>query len=136
MKKVTLSRRDFLAASSTSALAFTILPRHVIGQTENTLPPSEKLNIAGIGIGGQGGGVTKQMSELPNVNIGALCDVDRRHEPRMKNDYPGRPFYQDYRKLLDAEKSIDAVLFQCNETRGVLRETLGFAVLFVKRCCE
>ncbi|MCL2105028.1 MAG: Gfo/Idh/MocA family oxidoreductase [Kiritimatiellaeota bacterium] len=110
MKDATFSRRKFLTASSASALAFTILPRHVIGQTADTLPPSEKLNIAGIGIGGQGGGVTKAMSELPNVNIGALCDVDRRHEPRMKNDYPGRPFYTDYRILLEKEKGVDAVI--------------------------
>ena len=35
--------------------AFTIVPRHVLGGAGN-VPPSEKLNIAGIGIGGRGEG--------------------------------------------------------------------------------
>ena len=47
------------------------MPRHVLGR--GLTPPSEKLNIAGIGIGGQGGGVLRDMA---TENIVALCDVD------------------------------------------------------------
>ncbi|GAG50435.1 unnamed protein product, partial [marine sediment metagenome] len=51
-RKSRISRRDFMG-SSVAAAAFTIVPRHVLGGSGNTAP-SEKLNIAGIGVGGQG----------------------------------------------------------------------------------
>ncbi|UCG46680.1 MAG: hypothetical protein JSU94_14385, partial [Phycisphaerales bacterium] len=46
-------RRDFLRGATGAAAAFTIVPRHVLGR--GVKPPSEKLNIACIGIGGRGG---------------------------------------------------------------------------------
>jgi hypothetical protein len=51
------TRRDFLTTEVSLAgvaTAFTILPRYVLGGPR-AVPPSEKLNIAGIGIGGMGG---------------------------------------------------------------------------------
>jgi hypothetical protein len=48
-----ISRRHFLQKSTTAAAIFTIIPRHVLGGQGNT-SPSDKLNIAGIGIGGMG----------------------------------------------------------------------------------
>ncbi|MHC4693597.1 MAG: twin-arginine translocation signal domain-containing protein, partial [Planctomycetota bacterium] len=53
-KERKISRRDFIGAAAAAA-AFTTVPRHVLGGAGNQ-PPSEKLNIAGIGVGGQGGG--------------------------------------------------------------------------------
>ncbi len=103
------NRRDFIAASAGATVAFSILPRHVCGSA-GQLAPSDKLNIAGIGIGGQGGGVTRDLSKLPNVNIVALCDVQRSHEARMAKEYPDRPFFQDYRVMLEKVKGIDAVM--------------------------
>ena len=48
-----ITRRQMLAAGAAAA-AITIVPRHVLGGPGHT-PPSEKLNIAGVGVGGQGG---------------------------------------------------------------------------------
>ena len=48
-----ISRRAFLASSAAIA-SFSLVPRHVLGGPAN-VAPSEKLNLAGIGIGGQGG---------------------------------------------------------------------------------
>jgi len=48
-----MSRRSFMGGTAATVAAFTIVPRHVLGGPGNT-PPSEKLNIAGIGVGGQG----------------------------------------------------------------------------------
>lgn len=103
------SRRQFLASGSAAALAFSIVPRHVLGGQGQT-PPSDKLNIGCIGIGGQGGGVTRDLASLANVNIAALCDVDEKYAARTVNAYPGRPFYKDYRAMLEKEKGLDAFM--------------------------
>src|SRR5690242_3971596 len=65
------SRRNFLAATGTVA-TFLALPAHVLGRGGEPSPNS-KLNIAGIGIGGQGG---NDIDEVSTENIVALCDVD------------------------------------------------------------
>src|SRR5665213_1126224 len=49
------SRRNFLATAGAAAFSFTIVPRHVLGGPGQT-PPSERINVAGIGAGGMGGG--------------------------------------------------------------------------------
>jgi predicted dehydrogenase len=101
-----ISRRDFIGAAATAA-AFTIVPRHVLGGPRN-IPPSEKLNIAGIGVGGQGAG---DIGNVSSENIVALCDVDWRHAGGTFNRYPDARKYRDFRKMLDKEdKNIDAVV--------------------------
>ncbi|MCY2951011.1 MAG: Gfo/Idh/MocA family oxidoreductase [Planctomycetota bacterium] len=99
------TRRRFLKLTATTA-AFTILPRHVLGLGE--APPSEKLNIAGVGIGGQGGGV---LNDLADQNIVALCDIDWQKAAGTFNKFPKAEKFKDYRVLLDkAAKSFDAVM--------------------------
>lgn len=104
-KSSQLTRRSFVAKSATFA-AFTIVPRSVLGGPGHT-PPSEKLNIAGVGIGGKG------FSDLKNVaseNIVALCDVDKNKGDRAFKAWPEAKRYQDYRKMLEKQKDIDAVI--------------------------
>ncbi len=84
----------------------TIVPRHVLGGTGQT-SPSEKLNIAGIGMGGQGTGLIGRFNEH---NIVALCDVDDRQAAGAYRRFPKARQYRDYRKLLEKEKNIDAVV--------------------------
>jgi len=101
-----ISRRDFMGAAAAVA-AFTIVPRHVLGGPRQ-IPPSEKLNIAGIGVGGQGGG---DLSSLSSQNIVALCDVDWRQAAGTFKRYPDARKYKDFREMLDKEdKNIDAVV--------------------------
>src|ERR1039457_785691 len=71
-----ISRRNFVAAG-TGLAGFTFLPAHVLGRGGAT-PPSEKLNLAFVGIGARG---ALNLTELNNLkqNIVALCDVDWRH---------------------------------------------------------
>ena len=104
-KRSKLSRRDFMGAAA--AAAFTVVPRHVLGGPRNAAP-SEKLNIAGIGVGGQGGGDIRAVS---SENIVALCDVDWRHASGTFKRYPNARQYRDFRRMLDKEdKNIDAVV--------------------------
>ena len=106
MKNRKISRRDFLGSAAATA-AFTIVPRHVLGGPGN-IPPSEKLNIAGIGVGGQG---AADLGNLSSQNIVALCDVDFRHARGTFNRYPKASQYRDFRRMLDKEdKNIDAVV--------------------------
>jgi predicted dehydrogenase len=103
------NRRGFLSLGAAAAIGFHIVPRGVLGAAVQA-PPSGKLNIGCIGIGGQGGGVTRDLASLPNVNITALCDVDEGYAARTIKAYPGRPFYKDYRVMLEREKTLDAVM--------------------------
>jgi hypothetical protein len=64
-KGSSLSRRDFLAKSG-SVAAFTIVPRHVLGQGYQA--PSEMLNVAAIGVGGRGAQVLEGIA-VPDVPI-------------------------------------------------------------------
>jgi len=105
-KKAGLSRRDFVRAA-TAAAAFTIVPRYVLGGAGH-VPPSEKLNIAGIGIGGRGAG---DLHEVSSENIVALCDVDQKYAAGAFKAYPNAKKYRDFRRMLDKEdKNIDAVV--------------------------
>ncbi len=71
------------------------------------LSPNDKLNIACIGVGGRGGANTKAMA---GENVVALCDVDRLRLEAMAKQFPEARLYRDYRKLLDEEKALDAVV--------------------------
>lgn len=101
-----ISRRNFMGAAAAVA-AFTVVPRHVLGGPRQ-IPPSEKVNIAGVGIGGQGG---HDIDQFKDQNIVALCDVDWRHASRTFGRYPNAKKYKDFRKMLDKEdKNIDGVV--------------------------
>jgi len=101
-----MSRRDFVGATAAAA-AFTIVPRDVLGGRRH-VPPSEKLNIAGIGVGGRGAG---DLGAVGSENIVALCDVDQRRAADTFKRYPRAARYSDFRRMLDKEdKNIDAVI--------------------------
>src|ERR1700726_2748983 len=65
------SRRKFISQAAATAATLTIVPRHVLGR--GFVPPSDTLNIAGIGVGGMG---RANLINLSSQNIVALCDVD------------------------------------------------------------
>ena len=69
--------------------------------------PNEKLNIASIGAGGK---ASTDIDGCASENIVALCDVDDKSAARSFKKYDKAPKYKDFRKMLDAEKSIDAVI--------------------------
>ncbi len=107
-KGTKLTRRSFLATAGATAAAFTIVPRHVLAAS-GTTPPSERLNIAGIGVGGMGAGDIGAVA--PGNNIVALCDVDLRHSAETFKKFPDAKQYRDFRVMFDEmEKGIDAVV--------------------------
>jgi predicted dehydrogenase len=72
----TSSRRTFLGRTATLATAFTILPHHVLGSQDRTSPNS-KTTLAAIGVGGQGMQNLAALLEFPEIQVVAVCDVDR-----------------------------------------------------------
>ena len=75
--------------------------------------PGDKIRMAFIGSGGRGGANLNEFLNL-GEEIVALCDVDRRildgAAKRVAKHYPNVHRYQDWREMLDREKSLDAVV--------------------------
>jgi predicted dehydrogenase len=100
-----VKRRDFLKRAAVVTFGFQLVPRYVLGQGQT--PPSGKLNIAGIGVGGQGGGV---LGDMKTENIVALCDVDSGKAAHTFNAFPKAERFKDYRVMLEKCKDVEAVM--------------------------
>jgi len=76
--KTRLSRRAFMRglAGAAPALAFSIVPRHALGGA-GYVPPSDKLTLACVGVGAQGTRVMMDFLKLAEVQVIAVCDVNR-----------------------------------------------------------
>ncbi len=102
-----ISRRGFLGAAGAAAAGISILPSNTIAGLGHKAP-SDKLNIAAVGIGGMGFANLKNME---TENIVALCDVDWKYSQKVFDRYPNAKKYWDWRKMYDEiGKSFDAVL--------------------------
>ncbi len=102
-----INRRKFIGSTSAAFFGFSILPNHVIAGLGHRAP-SDKLNIAGIGVGGIGYTNLKSM-ELENIV--ALCDVDENYALRNSyREWPTAPQYKDYRVMFEKQNDIDAVV--------------------------
>lgn len=102
------TRRSFIKSASLAAAAVTIVPRHVLGK--GYLAPSDKLYIAGIGVGGKGESDLASISKNSKAVVSVLCDVDDRRASTSVKRFPQAKYYKDYRKMIETEhKNIDAV---------------------------
>jgi predicted dehydrogenase len=97
-----MTRRRFLSTAAGGVSTFVIVPSFTRGAS-----PNEKLNIAVIGSGGRG---AENLRGVSSENIVALCDVDQANARSSFEQYPNAKRYDDWRKLLDSEKTIDAVV--------------------------
>ena len=116
--KSVINRRKFLTGAAATA-AFTIVPRHVLGGNGHT-PPSEQVNVAFVGAGGNM--CRNNMNYLKAqagdaVNYVALCEVinDPQHWQKegaeaWKQYCPDAKLYVDYRKMLEEQRDIDAIV--------------------------
>ena len=97
--KGVISRRRFLqqTGAASAGLAFA-----------RPVPPSERLNIAFIGVGGRGRSNLNGLSG--GNNVVALCDLDDKRAGESYKKFPGAKKYRDFRKMLEEmERSIDVV---------------------------
>lgn len=102
-----ITRRGFLGTAAAAAAGITVLPSNTIAGLGHKAP-SDKLNIAAVGIGGMGYANLKNME---TDNIVALCDVDWKYSGKVFDHFPNAKKYWDWRKMYDEMgKSFDAVL--------------------------
>lgn len=105
--KFAMNRRSFLSKSATTGAGLLILRNSRLAFAYDA---NSKLNIAGIGVGGQGRGSLDAFHNMGN-NLVALCDVDTRRAGNIHQKHPGAKAYTDFRRMFDQmEKQIDAVL--------------------------
>jgi predicted dehydrogenase len=103
------SRREFIRNTALTAGGFIILPRHVLGG-KGFVAPSDRLTIAGIGVGGKGESDIANFFKSGKADIAFLCDVDDRRAATTVKNFPKAKYYKDWRELLDKEsKHFDAV---------------------------
>jgi predicted dehydrogenase len=100
----TLDRRLFLKQS----IAATAVSTFAIGRSGAA--PSEKVNMAFVGIGQRAGQITNSLLKTGMVNPAAFCDVDAKAGSKLRSSNSKVPFFQDFRKMFDKlGKQIDAV---------------------------
>jgi hypothetical protein len=121
-KKSGISRREFLGNTAKAAAVFTIVPSHVVSGL-GYKAPSDKLNIACVGIGGMGNSNLKAVA--PTENIVALCDVDWAYSDGVFKAYPNAKKYWDWRVMFDEMKDeIDAVIVAtADHTHAIIAAT-------------
>ena len=99
-----LSRRKFLGQGAGAAVAFSVVPRHVLGGP-GFVPPSDKVNIAFIGVGSQGLRVMLHFLKEPDVQGVAVCDPNK-----ASADHPQwetHEFCKSVRELLGVQSGWD-----------------------------
>ena len=113
------SRRNFVKQSFKAAMAFTIVPRYVLGGN-GYLPPSDRINLGFIGTGKQAKSLVNSFKHIAQTVAGA--DVDNKKlaafkqltekyyaEAAQKEKYAGFTGYADFRQILE-RKDIDAIV--------------------------
>ena len=126
-----VTRRRFLGATATSVAAFTLVPRQVLGGAK-FVAPSGKVNVAIVGVGGQGRTNVRALFAEADAQIVAVADpieefslerfyyrglggrkpvkaeIEKHYAAKRPNFRCAE--YEDFRVMFEKEKSIDAVL--------------------------
>jgi len=104
-----MNRRQFLGTTGLGVAMFHLGPATLARGAER-LSANDRINIAGIGVGSQGGGDIDAMAGEGH-NIVALCDVDDNYAAKKFAQYPKAKQFKDFRVMLEKmEKEIDAVV--------------------------
>src|ERR1700691_3922347 len=137
-----LNRRDFLV---TGAAGLTALGSAAfLGRPGLVMGANDRVRVAICGVRGRGGDHLHNYSQLPNVQIAALCDIDenvlrQRLTQMEKMGLPKPATYTDVRKLLE-DKSIDAISIATpnhwHSLIGIWACQAGKDVYCEKPCCH
>jgi len=119
------TRRSFIKNTLVTATGLTILPSYVVSgvkRSEVFKAPSDKLNIAGIGIGGKG---HPNLVGMNTENIIGLCDVDWKYADNCFKEFPQAKRYKDWRRMFDEiGKDIDGIMISTpDHTHAIIAAT-------------
>ena len=95
-----------MATSALAAAVISTVPRRVLGAGET--PPSERFNIAGIGVRGMEANNLRNLESQSMVNVVALCDVDHDYAAKTFKKYLGGKIYTNCRELSTSRKTLTA----------------------------
>ena len=110
-----VSRRRFLHGVAATTAAFHVVPGSALGLNGATAA-NDRLNVAAIGAGGQGGGDVRQFEK---ENVVALCDADWRRAAGTFRHFPKAKQFRDFRQMLDKMgRDIDAVIVATPDQNG------------------
>ena len=98
-----MNRRDLLKSATSTAAGLTILKS---GTLRGQNAPSNKLNVALIGVWGRG---TAHYNSLRDENVVALCDINDLRTKEALALFPKAKTYVDWRHALD-QKDVEAVI--------------------------
>jgi len=107
-----ISRRQALKVAATLSTAGAIFPSIVrpgVVSGAGGTPPSETLNVAAIGTGMMGSFNTRNAARV-GAKIVAICEADEARAARLYKEFPDARRYRDYRRMLEKDKGIDAVM--------------------------
>ncbi|MFO8027264.1 MAG: Gfo/Idh/MocA family oxidoreductase [Opitutales bacterium] len=107
------SRRSFMTKAAAGAFAAQFAAPPLFGQEA----PSNKLRIAGIGVGGMG---RPNIRNCKGENVVALCDVDTQYAAKTVAEHPDAKFHTDYRELFEAEELDGVVIATPDHTHAVI----------------
>lgn len=125
-----ISRRKFLRNTSIGAAGLYIVPRHVLGGV-GYVAPSDKLYVAGVGVGNRPAHVLKKIGESENAEVAYLCDVDDRQAKESRERFSRAKYYNDWREMFEKERNkFDAVVVGTPDHNHA---TVGFQAMQMKK---
>ena len=101
------SRREFLRRAAATAAGLWAAPYITSGL--RAASPNEMLLHASFGTSGMAASDIQGITRGGRARLVAVADVDLNKAQALKKDFPDVKIYQDWRELLDQEKSIDSV---------------------------
>ena len=105
MNKLSLSRREFIKASSIG-VAFP----YVAKESWASASPNDIVNHASFGGAGMAGSDLGQIKSHPKVKVRAIAEIDPARRLRASKQFPGIKIYDDWREMLNVEgKHLDSV---------------------------
>jgi predicted dehydrogenase len=102
-----LDRRKFMINSAAGVAGLALA-----GRAEGAAPESKKVKYGIVGLGNRGRNTHLRIANayLPDVEVTALCDITSDNLHQALASTPGARGYDDYHKLLETEKDLDAVI--------------------------
>jgi predicted dehydrogenase len=115
------SRRKFIKTAVAAGAGISIVPSFAVSGLGHR-PPSDKLNIVGVGVGGKG---HPNLVAMNTENIIGLCDIDWNYSQRCFDTFPKAKKYYDWRKMFEElGDDMDAVLVAtADHTHAVVAAT-------------